>query len=226
MLLGACLGTDRYYVGSVLVDPDEAGSVAGVSSDDLTLVTEDVGGFVYGFAQDVDAVIVGRSAGAGTGDSGAFLVAGVLPEPDVGAPFVSGSASYNGDYEMLVVTGHESSANPDTWTEETFAGSITATVRLEEEITPFTNPDRRIFLDAVSADERVVYEDIEFQLPGSGTFDTTEIRVFDGGGRVILDGNEVSVLSEIAFGEDGLVGAFAGEGTNVFVAGGMVLGNN
>lgn len=220
-ILSACGGSEVTFVGATIVTPDSNGAVLGVDTEDLTVVQSDIGGYVYGLATDVDALVIGNSAGRRAGDNGSFAVAGMLPDPNVGDSFVSGSASYNGTYEMLVIDGYDQSPDAATWGQETFEGPFSLTLSLEQDVFQGNVSSQDLTMTGQSADERLVFEDTLILIPVGDTPDTTTPTDFSGGTAFVND-EEVGLRGQVAFGDDGLVATFNGTGSSTLVAGGLL----
>ncbi|MEL6572892.1 MAG: hypothetical protein AAFQ64_14600 [Pseudomonadota bacterium] len=229
--LSACGGTGREFVGAIEVDVEETGAVVGLDTAPLSTVSSDVGGFAFGLVSDVDATAFNVNFGQSDGDLASFVVSGVLPEPNVGLAIGGGVATYTGQYAMEVIKGHEDTPNANAWDRESFGGAVTVVVDLHEEGSHLGDPAHghsheadEIRMSLAADDGHLVFDDVilfELQFPAqpmTGPFDVS-------GGTAVIDDVEVSLTSQVYAGQDGVVGAFQGEGPNTLVAGGFVAGN-
>jgi len=231
MALAACSGgNERMFIGATDITDSGTGFV-GVDERMLQFVEGDVGGFAYGLITSVDATVVGNSAGAIAGDTGSFAASGLLDRSDLGVGFAAGTASLQGPYEMVVVTGHEQSSDPENWRTQTLSGMVTATIALHDADDHMhagdhghTHETDEILLTAESDDGVLHFDDVvilreSFTGP---TLPSTETRDFYGGVAQI-DDETIDLRGQVAFGSGGLVSAFQGNGVDHLLAGGFVL---
>lgn len=182
------------------------GRIAGLDPSEVSIIeAAGVGGVAYGFGASTQAL--NRSAGSSAGDRGAFAVSGVLPGVDVGAVPDTGSATMRGRYEAVEVRGVEQSANVSNWTETQLQGAIT----IEVDFTGRPDEGRDIIVSGTSDDGNLKIRSVELAQDGSGRITYGEARLNGATGG--MDG---------FLGEDGLVSAFSGAGTNRIFAGGVV----
>jgi len=140
--LSGCIGNEVEFFGATPVTLNPDGSVVGTSGEQLTVVDTAAGSFGHGFIQGVDATVIGNSSGAAAGDTGNFAAAGIIDGFDVGANYLSGTASYTGEYAMTVVTGYEQRpGNPNAWNTEVLSGPLTARIELHTAVEAENDPD-------------------------------------------------------------------------------------
>lgn len=228
LLLAACGGTGRQYIGATFVEPDVNGAIAGIDPERLTIVSDaSANGYVYGLSGIVDPLVVGNSGRASAGDTAAYAVAGLLPTIDVGAPITFGSVSFTGEYQLVASQGYARTPNPNAWTSETFSGAMTATISIDREEFDANTFIANMRLNAVSDDGRLVFDNaIVFDLANNRRPANEPFSFGGGSGIVTYDDEEIGIRGEMAVGREAGVAAFTGQNDRTLIAGGFLLGAN
>lgn len=234
--LVACGGSERAFFGGMTAEVDINGNFNGVPASATQVVSKGGNGFAYAFARNLDATVVGSSAGAASGDVGNFGLSGILPGYDVGQPILSGAASLTGEYAFTMITGTEQSPNAGAWKQEEFAGVMTAMISFDRAESDLSDPD-----DPSTAGDVDVYQndmilagqsdDGHLILKRSKIYDLISQRDLSAPSNfselnLRLNGQSFSPRNEVIAGEDGVIAAFAGSGRNTIVTGGFVLGRS
>ncbi len=227
-LLAGCGGSAREFVGVTDVDVDASGTVAGLSEQSLTVFETDVGIFAHGFVEGVDALVIGNSSSAVAGDIGNFAASGIVDGYDVGGSYVSGTASYSGDYAMTVVSGYEESPNPQNWQRQALTGEFIARIELHTAVAAANDPDHGhshdvdvVELSIGEEGDPLFFEEVIIYSPTPPALPSTILNTFNGGFANVGSGAPVPLEGKIAFGSDGIIASFQGQTADHLVAGGF-----
>lgn len=217
-------------MGAVPVAVDAGGSVAGVSNQSLSIVDAGFGRFAHGLLEDVDGTIIGNSTGATAGETATFVASGIVDDYDVGASYISGTASYSGTYGMTIVSDYDDSPDSSTWATRTFEGPVTARIELHTAIAAASDPNHGhshdvdvVELFIGEAGDLIYFDEVIIYSPTPPAQPSSVMRSFNGG-VVTIDESEIPLEGQVAFGGDGLVAAFQGRDADHLVAGGLGLG--
>jgi len=204
-VLAACGGTNRAYLGSVSVQPDQVGAVAGAATSNVTIVQDGDNGFVYGFARNLDPRLF-VDPRASSSDTANLAFSGVLPVSDFGAVPTSGSARFSGDYAVVVVDGYARTADASRWEVTEDGGPFFLRVNFANGAVSGNSSDGKLTV-SVTPEEGLTEDD---RLFASGIF-----------GDVEYDG--INGLFDGTIGANGAVASFQVEDNARFAAGGFLV---
>lgn len=199
--LSGCVGESYYYHYGVMdAYPNASGRIANVSASDTDVYADGSGnGYVLAYVKGGDAFALGVS-GAWPEDRAFIGMAGFLPTTSLGVTPSSGSATLQGEYNVIWVDMN--SDDPEAWPERNRNGTI--------EIEFLFDPSSNTFY-GVSDDGRLElagFFDSEYDFNAHTLYSTYD--GLNGSGAIYVDSDQA-------------IGVFGGHGSDDFYVGGVLV---